>query len=530
MIRVRQVKVGLRKEEEEILTQIGLKLHIPVSKIVSFQIHKQSIDARRKNDLHLSLEIDVEVEEEEKIIQKNNSIDVVQIKEERYVFPMGGEQSFVHRPVIVGAGPAGLFAAYLLSENGYKPIVIERGEKVENRMQTVEKFWKEGILNPKSNVQFGEGGAGTFSDGKLNTLVKDKAHRAEKVLEIFVQNGAPKEILYESKPHIGTDLLRNIIIHMREEMIKRGVVFQYNTQLTDLFIKEGKLEAIEINHCEKILCESLILAIGHSARDTFEMLYHKKVTMEPKPFAIGIRLQHPQRMINKAQYGIENHPLLPPASYKLTYTSSMGRGVYSFCMCPGGEVVNASSEKGMLTINGMSEYKRDKENANSAIVVTVNTRDFGEGPLDGMYFQRSLEKKAYVLGKGKIPIQLWKDFEKNQKSEKLGNIKPIFKGEYIFSNLQELFPSYITESLLEAIPYFDRKIKGFAREDAILAGIESRTSSPVRILRSESYMSNIEGIYPCGEGSGYAGGIMTAAMDGIKVAEVLSTLYAPMND
>ena len=415
----------------------------------------------------------------------------------------------------------------MLAKKGYRPLIIERGEDIKNRVKTVEKFWKEGILNPNSNVQFGAGGAGTFSDGKLNTTSKDKHFRNKEILKTFVKHGAPKEILYINKPHIGTDILRNVIQNMIDEIIKMKGEIRYNTCLTDINIKNNKLTSIKIND-ETIPCENLILALGHSSRDTFEMLLKKGLNITSKPFAIGIRLQHTQKLINKSQYKKEN-PLLPPASYKLTYQTSKKRGVYSFCMCPGGYVVNASSEKNMLAINGMSNYKRDTENANSAIIVTISKEDFGNEPLDGIKFQRKLEKKAYEIGKGKIPTQLFKDFINNKSSTNLGNIKPIFKGKYELTNIRDILPEYITESLIEAIKYFDTKIKGFAQDDTLLSAIESRTSSPIKIIRDENYTSNIKGIYPCGEGAGYAGGIMTSANDGIKVAEQIIKTYKPKN-
>ena len=344
-------------------------------------------------------------------------------------------------------------------------------------------------------------------------------------METFVECGAPKEILYENKPHIGTDILRKVIINMRKKIIELGGEFRYNSCVTDFIIKENKIEQIEINHKEIINTNILILAIGHSARDTFDILQHKKINMNPKPFAVGIRIQHPQEMINISQYG-PLYKKLPPASYKLTYKASNKRGVYTFCMCPGGYVINSSSERNRLAINGMSNYKRDSKNANSAIIVTVTPADFGNNILDGINFQRKLEEKAYEIGNGNIPIQLYKDFKENKKTTDIQEIKPIMKGNYQLANLQEIFPEYITTALIEAIEAFDKKIKGFARSDALLAAIESRTSSPIRIERNDSGESNIKGIYPCGEGAGYAGGITSAAMDGIFQAENIAKVYS----
>ena len=485
-------------------------------------IKKKSLDARDKNNIHYVYEVDIKLKDEKKILRKRSN-DIFEAPIEEYKFNITGTKKLENRPIIVGAGPAGLFCGYMLAQNGYNPLIIERGEKIEQRVETVEKFWNDGILNNESNVQFGEGGAGTFSDGKLNTLVKDKMFRNKKVLQIFVEAGAPEEILYESKPHIGTDLLRNVVINLRNKIIEMGGEFRYNSCMTNINLENGKIKSIEINNSEIIHTEVLVLAIGHSARDTFRIL-NSKVYMEAKPFAIGVRVQHSQQMINNSQYGTQ-YDNLPAASYKLTYKASNGRGVYSFCMCPGGFVVNSSSEKNRLCINGMSNYKRDSESANSAIIVTIGPEDFGNAPLNGLEFQEKLEEKTYAKENGNIPIQLFKDFKENRKSENLGNINPVMKGKYRLSNLQEIFPEYITKALIEGIENFDKKIKGFAKDDAILAAIETRTSSPIRINRGDNGESNIKGIFPCGEGAGYAGGIMSAAMDGIKIAEFIESAY-----
>ena len=379
-------------------------------------------------------------------------------------------------------------------------------------------------------MQFGEGGAGTFSDGKLNTLVKDKWHRGKKVFDILVENGAPKEILYEHKPHIGTDLLRKVIINIRNKIISMGGEIRYRSLLTDISISEGKLVGVVVNGEEKISCSVMVLAIGHSARDTFSWLYEKGVTMRGKPFAVGIRIQHPQKLINENQYGVKYAGLLGAASYKLTYTTKDSRGVYSFCMCPGGYVVNASSEAGRLAINGMSNHARDTENANSALIVTVGPKDFGSFPLAGMEFQRKLEECAFTAGDGKIPVQLFQDFLDGKVSTQFASVAPVFKGAVSFADLNQVLPTYVSSSLKEAIAYFDKKIAGYARKDAILAGVESRTSSPIQIERNHEGQANILGLYPCGEGSGYAGGITTAAMDGLKIAESIIQKYAPKID
>lgn len=526
MLRIRQIEVPIDSEQEKMIRKKCSKiLGVREDEIVGLKINKKSLDARKKPFLYYVYEVDVSVVREEKILSKTRNRDVFQMPEEVYHFPNQGEERLNFRPVIVGAGPAGLFCGYMLATYGYQPLILERGEKVEDRIKTVEEFWQSGKLDFSSNVQFGEGGAGTFSDGKLTTLVKDPFYRQKKVLEIFVECGAPQEILYESKPHIGTDLLRNIIINMRNKIISMGGEFRYHSLLTDLVIRDNQIKQIKINNQEMIDVDVLVLALGHSARDTFEMLSKTEIVMRAKPFAVGVRIEHPQSMINENQYGMENSKILPPASYKLTYHTKDNRGVYTFCMCPGGFVVNSSSEVGYLAINGMSNYRRDTENANSAIIVTISPKDFGENPLDGLNFQRNLEKKAYLLGKGKIPIQTYGDFKCDQKSISFGDVKPIMKGNYIFSNLWEIFPNYITKSLIEAIEYFDTKIKGFGRSDAILSAVESRTSSPIKIERNNFGVSAILGVYPTGEGAGYAGGITSSAMDGIFQAENIAKKY-----
>lgn len=517
MIRVRQVKVSY-KEVDKLKYKIASKLKININDIIDFNIVKESIDSRHKPDIYLVYEVDVNVKDISKINFDNDIF--LSPKEEYEYVPKGTVKS--KRPVIIGAGPAGLFAGYLLSEYGYNPLIIERGSKIEDRVSDVENFLKTGVLNTESNVQFGEGGAGTFSDGKLNTMTKDSGYRFKKVFETFVDCGAPEDILYKAKPHIGTDMLRNVIINLRNKIISLGGEIKYNSKLEDIIIENNKVTKIKVND-DYIDTDILVLAIGHSARDTFYML-NNYLNMEAKPFAVGVRISHKQSMINKSQYGVEDS-ILGPASYKLTHTCKNGRGIYTFCMCPGGYVINASSEKGMLAINGMSNHDRSSENANSALIVTVTPNDFGNNPMDGIEYQRDLETKAYEIGKGKIPIQLYKDFIDNKLSNKLGNVNPLFKGEYTLANINNILPNYISESLKEGIEVFGSKIKGYNSDDAILAAIESRTSSPVRIIRDDNYISNIEGIYPCGEGAGYAGGITSASVDGIKVAEAIMDKY-----
>ena len=516
MIRLRQIKINL-DSKQDLKSKVSKLLHINENEILSLKINKKSLDARKKDNLYYVYEVDIEVENEKKLLKKYKSNDIFETPNEEYIFPPKKE---IDQPIIIGCGPAGLFCAYILSEQGYNPIIYERGEKVEDRVKTIEEFWNTNKLNVNSNIQFGEGGAGTFSDGKLNTLTKDKFNRQKKVFEIFVENGAPEEIMYINNPHIGTDILREVIINMRNKIISNGGKINYNSKLEDIIIENNAVKSIIVNG-NTIPCKNLILAIGHSARDTFEMLSKKDLDMSAKPFAVGVRIEHPQKLIDIHQYGEKYYKQLPPASYKLTYQTKQNRGVYSFCMCPGGYVVNASSEEGLLAVNGMSNHARDTENSNSALVVTISPEDFGNNPLDGIKFQRELERKAYIEGNSLIPVQLYKDYKSNEKSTSINSINVITKGSYSLGNLNNIFPEFINESLKEAIEYFNTKIEGYSNPDAILLGVESRTSSPVRIPRDENGLSKIKGLYPCGEGCGYAGGITTAAIDGLKTAENL---------
>ena len=563
MLRVKQVKLRVDHSQSDLHAAICQILEISSSQLLHFSLRKQSIDARRKPDIYYVYTVDVQVSNERAVLKKKKR-QVEVVKEMTYTLPSLIEpQSKAHPPIVVGAGPAGLFAAYLLAKAGLQPLILERGAPIEERIIDVNQFWETGVLNPNSNVQFGEGGAGTFSDGKLNTLVSDKHMRHRFVLETLVAHGAPDSILYEQKPHVGTDILITVVKNLRKSIESLGGTFYFHTCLTDIIYAKSHSEGM---HLQKIIVttrgkdglkqrefcsDKLILAVGHSARDTFEMLSQKKIPMMAKPFAVGLRIEHPQEKINLSQYGVAHSPYLPPASYKLAEQLENGRGVYSFCMCPGGYVVNASSEEKGITVNGMSYHRRDGKNANSAIVVTVSPEDFkrmkvsyatGEsdslcdgplidGPLiddtllihtlSGMYFQRLLEQKAFDLGAGKIPLQRLEDYLNNQASKNLGTLTPCLRGAWQPANLHPLFPSEITASLVQGIKRMGHKIQGFSHPDALLSGVETRTSSPVRILRNEQYESEVKGIYPCGEGAGYAGGITSAAMDGIKVAEAI---------
>lgn len=512
-------------DKEVLKKKVAKVLGVKVNDIEELHIMKHSIDARKKPQLFQVYTVNVALRnknEETKVVKKCKNTNVLLSEIKNYKFPDVKEGALKDRPVVVGMGPAGLFCAYMLAKSGCKPIVLERGYDVETRTKDVERYWNEGILNTESNVQFGEGGAGTFSDGKLNTLIKDKTGRNREVLRIFVECGAPEEILYESKPHIGTDVLKKVVINMRNCMIDNGAEVMFGSKMTALEIENGQVCGVIVNDKEVIKTSKVVLAIGHSARDTFKYLASKNIDMEAKSFAVGMRVEHPQRIINEALYGPEHGDILPAAPYKLTARTSTGRGVYSFCMCPGGYVVNASSEEGRIAVNGMSYSDRASHNANSAIIVQVTPKDFdSEDALAGVEFQRRLEEKAYKLGQGKVPVQYYGDYKVNKQSYEDENAnKPCIKGEYLYTNLRGLLPDECEKAFIEGMEQFDKIIKGYSDDRAILSGIESRTSSPVRIHRDESMQSpSIRGLYPCGEGAGYAGGITSAAMDGILVAE-----------
>ena len=509
MIRLKDIKIKEDISNEELIKYACKKYKIKETEIKEWHIYKKSIDARKKDNICYNYTIDVELKNEKNI---KNAKHIEKTIEE----PIKINRKSKVRPVIIGAGPAGLFAGLILAQNGIKPIIIEQGKKVEERIKDVEEFRKYGKLNTLSNVQFGEGGAGTFSDGKLTTGINNPLCR--KVLEIFVENGAPEQILYINKPHIGTDNLVKVIKNIREKIINLGGEFLFNEKVTDFEIKENKITAVFCS--KKIETDTVILAIGHSARDTFEKLYEKGIKIEPKNFSVGVRIEHKQEMINKLQYSENTKLKLPPAEYKLAYHGK-DRSCYTFCMCPGGVVMASSSEENTIVTNGMSTFSRDGENANSAILVNVTPEDFkSKSPIAGIYFQKELEEKAFNLG-GKnyyAPIQRVEDFLNNKKSTYIGEIKPTYLPGVTLSNLNEILPEFVSKTLKEGIIYFDSKIKGFANKDAILTGVETRSSSPVKIVRNEDLMSNVYGIYPCGEGAGYAGGIMSAAVDGIKCA------------
>ncbi len=540
MLQINQIKLRPGYSEAELNKKISSILKVSPSEIKHISIIKQSIDARKKPDIFVVLSVLVDVIDESYVIKKSKSKDVFLYKPIKYSFEITGEKELENRPIIVGAGPCGLFAAYELALNGYKPIVLERGLDVDSRTNDVNKFWETGILDINSNVLFGEGGAGTFSDGKLNTLVKDKNGRNSHVLDIFVKYGAPIKITYEGKPHIGTDILVNVVKNMRNDIIRMGGEFRFNSKVTDIIISNNRVKGVIINDSDRLNSDVVILAIGHSARDTFEMLYSKNVFLEQKDFAIGFRVQHRQSMINRSLYTDDEEVLakLSPAYYKLSYQSKEhNRGVYSFCMCPGGYVVNASSEEGMTCINGMSYSKRDGLNANSAIVMSVRNEDFlSNHPLAGIEYQRKIERKAYEIGQGKIPCEFYGSFKNDVLGsgtdtfiDEVDSISPEVRGEYTFGKVSEILSRDLNETFIEGMEYFERIIPGFSKDNTIVSGVESRTSSPVRITRDECFESlSHKGLFPAGEGAGYAGGITSAAMDGIKIFEEIAKRYKPM--
>ena len=527
MLRLTELKLPLDHTPDALRAAILARLGLTGEALLGFRIHKRSYDARKKHALLMVYAVDVEVVNEAALLKKfRNDAQLKPSPDMRYQFVGQAPATLDERPLVVGFGPCGIFAALVLAQMGFKPIVLERGRAVRERTQDTWGLWRKHVLNPESNVQFGEGGAGTFSDGKLYSQIKDPRHLGRKVLTEFVKAGAPEEILYVSKPHIGTFRLVSMVEAMRREIEALGGEIRFQQRVTDVVIEDGRIAGVQLAGGDTLASRHVVLALGHSARDTFEMLHARGVFMEAKPFSIGFRIEHPQSLVDRARLGPNaGNPLLGAADYKLVHHAKNGRAVYSFCMCPGGTVVAATSEPNRVVTNGMSQYSRNERNANAGIVVGITPADYADGVLGGIELQRQLESRAFELGGGNYdaPAQRVGDFLAGRASTRLGSVEPSYKPGVRLTDLATALPDYAIEAIREALPAFDRQIQGFAMDDAVLTGVETRTSSPVRITRGDDFQSlNVKGLYPAGEGAGYAGGILSAGVDGIKVAEAVA--------
>lgn len=535
MLRLTNIKLPLGHSDGDLGAAVVARLGIDAADLIRVSVFKRSRDARKRNAIFLIYSVDVEVRNESDVLgqaradAQGSPVTVGLTPDMTYRFVTKAPAALTSRPVVVGMGPCGIFAALILAKMGFRPIVLERGKKVRERTKDTFGFWRQGQLNPESNVQFGEGGAGTFSDGKLHTQIKDPKHYGRFVLEEFVKAGAPETILYDAKPHIGTYKLVGVVEKLRADIEALGGEIRFESRVEDVVVENHQVCGVVVsnsNNQERITTSHLILALGHSARDTFQMLHDRGVYVEAKPFSIGFRIEHPQSVIDRCRFGDRaGDPALGAADYKLVYHAGNGRSVYSFCMCPGGTVVAATSELGRVVTNGMSQYSRNERNANAGIVVGITPEDYPGGPLAGMEFQRQWESKAFELGGSnyRAPGQLVGDFLAGRPSTKFGSVLPSYTPGVTLCDLSTALPDYAIKAIREALPAFDREIKGFAMHDAVLTGVETRTSSPVRIKRGDDYQSiNTMGLYPAGEGAGYAGGIMSAAIDGIEVAEALA--------
>src|SRR5450830_28979 len=534
MIRITEIKLPLEHKASDIVAAVIKKLGINAADLVEYTIFKRGVDARKANAILLAYTLDVTVKGEAKVLAKLSKDPHVKLAPDiSYKFVAHAPETIKNRPVVVGLGPSGLFAALILAQSGFKPLVLERGKAVRERTKDTFDFWRKSKLNPESNVQFGEGGAGTFSDGKLYSQIKDPKHYGRKVLNEFVEAGAPEEILYVSHPHIGTFRLVSMVEKMREKIIALGGEIRFNSRVDDIEVGpnaqgQNQVQALVLANGERIEANHVVLAVGHSARDTFEMIHKRGIFIEAKPFSIGFRIEHPQSLIDSSRHGPNaQHPILGAADYKLVHHASNGRSVYSFCMCPGGTVVASASEEGCVVTNGMSQYSRNERNANAGIVVGITPEvDFPGDPLAGMELQRKWEHQAYLLGGStyQAPGQLIGDFLANQPSTQFGEVMPSYTPGVHLTNLDTALPEYAISAIREAIPQFAKQIKGFDLADGILTGVETRTSSPIRIKRNDDDLQSIntKGLYPTGEGAGYAGGILSAGVDGIRVAEAVA--------